>query len=66
MRPFAYLVAALAVVPGALAADQKKSALIWFEDESTPNSVVEQAKDSIRKAGGQITHEYKIIKYAFI
>jgi hypothetical protein len=64
MKPLALLVAALAVVPGSLAVDQKKSAIIWFEDDRTPDSIVNEAKDSIIKAGGKITHVYKIIKYA--
>lgn len=63
MRPFALLTAALAVVPSVLAVDLTKSAIVWFEDPSTPDSVLKQAKDSIIKAGGKITHEYKIIKY---
>lgn len=56
MRPLAALVAALAAVPGTLAVDQKKSAIIWFEDPTTPDSVIDQAKESIVRAGGQITH----------
>lgn len=62
MRPFAFLTAALAVAHGALAVDMTKSAIVWFEDASTPDSIIKQAKDNIIKAGGKITHEYKIIK----
>ncbi|KND94321.1 hypothetical protein TOPH_01350 [Tolypocladium ophioglossoides CBS 100239] len=62
MRLFAHLVAALAVLPGTLAVDQKKSAIIWFDDPATPDSVINQAKESIIKAGGKITHVYSIIK----
>lgn len=63
MRPLTFLAAALAVLPGATAVDQKKSAIVWFEDESTPDSVVNEAKKAIIKAGGKITHSYSIIKY---
>ena len=62
MRPFAYLVTALAVLPGAFAVDQKKSAIVWFDDASTPDSIVNDAKNTIIQAGGKITHVYNIIK----
>lgn len=65
MRLFAHLVAALAVLPGTLAVDQKKSAIIWFDDPATPDSVINQAKESIIKAGGKITHVYTIIKFVY-
>lgn len=64
MRPFGFIVTALAVVPGVLGVDQTKSAIIWFEDKNTPDSVINQAKNDIIKAGGKITHVYTIIKYA--
>jgi hypothetical protein len=64
MRAFGLLVAALAVVPGVLGVDQTKSAIVWFDDKNTPDSVVNKAKDDIIKAGGKITHVYSIIKYA--
>lgn len=62
MKPLTYLAAALAILPGALAVDQKKSAIVWFENESTPDSVVNEAKQALVKAGGKITHVYSIIK----
>ncbi|KAI8718563.1 hypothetical protein NCS52_00635500 [Fusarium sp. LHS14.1] len=62
MRFLPFIAAALAVVPGALAVDQKKSAIVWFNDESTPDSIVNEVKDSLIKAGGKITHIYTIIK----
>jgi hypothetical protein len=64
MRAFAIFASALALVPGVLGVDQTKSAIIWFEQESTPDSVLKEAKDNIIKAGGKITHEYTIIRYA--
>ena len=62
MKPTSYVIAALAVLPGALAVDTKKSAIVWFDDPSTPDSVVDQAKEDMIKAGGKITHEFSIIK----
>jgi hypothetical protein len=29
----------------------------------TPNDVMDRAMDDIRKAGGVITHKYKLLKY---
>ncbi|EWG52753.1 hypothetical protein FVEG_11396 [Fusarium verticillioides 7600] len=62
MRFLPFVAAALAVVPGALAVDQKKSAIVWFEDESTPDNIVDECKNALIKAGGKITHVYSIIK----
>ena len=61
MRAFALLSAALAVVPGVFAT---KSAIVYFEDKNTPDSVIDQAKKDIVADGGKITHSYSIIKYA--
>lgn len=58
MRAFGLLTAALAIVPGVLA----KSAIVYFEDKNTPESVIEDAKNDIIKNGGTITHHYSIIK----
>ncbi|KAF4464811.1 hypothetical protein FALBO_8356 [Fusarium albosuccineum] len=62
MRLLPFIATALAVVPSALAVDQKKSAIVWFEDDSTPDSVVNEAKNALIEAGGKITHVYSIIK----
>lgn len=62
MKPFTILAATLAILPGALAVDQKKSVIVWFEDESTPDSAINDAKQSILDAGGKITHIYTLIK----
>ena len=59
MRAFALLSAALAVVPGVFAT---KSAIVYFEDKNTPDSVIDQAKKDIVADGGKITHSYSIIK----
>ncbi|KAF2660194.1 hypothetical protein K491DRAFT_552644, partial [Lophiostoma macrostomum CBS 122681] len=38
-----------------------KAVIISYPSD-TPNNVLDEAKDAITKAGGQITHEYNIIK----
>lgn len=60
MRAFSLLTAALAVVPGVFA----KSAIVYFEDKNTPDSVIDDAKKDIEKNGGKVTHSYTIIKCA--
>ncbi|KAF5027206.1 hypothetical protein F66182_694 [Fusarium sp. NRRL 66182] len=62
MRLVPFIAAALAVVPSVLAVDQKKSAIVWFEDESTPDRIIEECKHALVEAGGKITHVYSIIK----
>jgi hypothetical protein len=62
MKLLPSLVIALAAIPTALAVDQKKSAIVYFDDPSTPDSVIDKAKEVIVQAGGKITHVYSIIK----
>ncbi|PHH61569.1 hypothetical protein CDD81_8150 [Ophiocordyceps australis] len=62
MKISALLATALAVAPSAWAAGKMKSAIIMFEDAKTPDSVIQQAKNSVVQAGGKITHEYTLIK----
>ncbi|KAK4062692.1 uncharacterized protein Triagg1_9810 [Trichoderma aggressivum f. europaeum] len=62
MKYSLFFVAALSLFQLGSAVDQKKSAIIWFDDASTPDSVVNQVKDNILKAGGKITHVYTIIR----
>ncbi|KAG5953976.1 hypothetical protein E4U53_005969 [Claviceps sorghi] len=50
------------VISSALAVDQKKSAILYFDDPNTPDSVVDKAKDFIIDAGGKITHIYFLIR----
>ena len=57
-----FVLSALALMPSALAVDEQKSAIVWFDDPATPDSVVDQAKDNMISAGGKITHTYSIIK----
>lgn len=62
MRLSAILVGALALVPGALAVGVEKSILVTYNREApSVNSMVDQAKAEIIKAGGVITHTYNII-----
>lgn len=63
MRLSPHLLVALAILPGSLAVDLKKSAIVSFDD-GTPQSVVDAAMKSIVAAGGKITHKYSLIKYA--
>ncbi|KAJ4987543.1 hypothetical protein SVAN01_07000 [Stagonosporopsis vannaccii] len=44
-----------------MAVAPQRSVIISFPNE-TPDHIVEEAKESIRKAKGVITHEYNIIK----
>ena len=53
------LLALAAVVMGATM--PQKAVIISYPD-NTPDSVVDQAMDAIKAAGGMITHEYKLIK----
>ncbi|CAL5872300.1 uncharacterized protein PFLUO_LOCUS6561 [Penicillium psychrofluorescens] len=51
----------LALLPLALAAKSLKSVIVTFP-EGTPDSVINQAKDSLVASGGIITHEYHLIR----
>lgn len=46
-------------------AQPQKSVIVSYPPD-TPESVLSQAKEAILQAGGFITHEYHIIKYAFL
>ncbi|KAJ5584125.1 uncharacterized protein N7459_003925 [Penicillium hispanicum] len=56
-----YLPALLSLLPLTLAANSLKSVIITFP-KGTPSSVILQAKDSLKAAGGVITHEYSLIR----
>ncbi|EJP69274.1 uncharacterized protein CRV24_000569 [Beauveria bassiana] len=62
MKFFPQIAAALALLPGALAVDRKVSVIVSFDDRDTPDSVVAAARQKIIDGGGQITHDYQIIK----
>jgi hypothetical protein len=55
-----YLLVCLFALAVVAVAPQK--AVIVTYPEGTPDSVMDQAKDAIRQAGGTITHEYKLIR----
>ncbi|KAI1657470.1 hypothetical protein F4813DRAFT_389648 [Daldinia decipiens] len=65
MRFSSAIAAALAVAAGVSAVDIQKSVIVSFPSGTT-DDIVNRAKDDIRKAGGVITHEYQLIKYALI
>ena len=52
----------LAMTTAALAVASPQKAVIVSYPNDTPDSVVDQAKDAIKAAGGTITHEYQLIK----
>ncbi|KAA8620355.1 hypothetical protein PtrV1_07449 [Pyrenophora tritici-repentis] len=56
---FTFLVALLATFAMAVA-PQRSVIISW--PKGTPNEIVQQGKDAIKKAGGVITHEYNIIQ----
>lgn len=62
MRFLTAATAALAIAQGAFAVDIQKAIIMTFP-QGTPDSVVNRAMEDIRKAGGTITHEYKLLKY---
>lgn len=57
---FSYLLASLFALT-VLAVAPQKAVLVSYPND-TPDWVMDQAKDTIRKAGGMITHEYQLIK----
>ncbi|KAH0599687.1 hypothetical protein MHUMG1_02477 [Metarhizium humberi] len=62
MKFLSSLVVALAALPAVLAMNQKMPAIVYFREDSTPDSVIEKAKKTLIEAGGKITHTYTIIK----
>lgn len=52
------LVALLATFSLVNASKHEQQAIIVSYPDSTPDSVMTEAKDAILKAGGEITHEY--------
>ncbi|KAI1269402.1 hypothetical protein F5Y18DRAFT_97478 [Xylariaceae sp. FL1019] len=61
MRFLTIAAAVLAAAHGAVAVDVQKAIIMTFPSE-TSDDVVSRAMNDIRKAGGVITHEYKLIK----
>ncbi|PWW76813.1 hypothetical protein C7212DRAFT_320254 [Tuber magnatum] len=54
-----YLVALL--LPALAAAGKRVNYIVTFQPD-TPDSVIQEAMASVKANGGQVTHEYKIIK----
>ncbi|KAH8593650.1 hypothetical protein B0O99DRAFT_626738 [Bisporella sp. PMI_857] len=52
----------LALVGATMAVELPQKSVIVSYPNETPDSIIEQAKNAIKEAGGMITHEYKIIK----
>lgn len=52
----------LSFVALALSAQLPQKNIIVSYDDNVPDSVLSQAMDAIKAAGGMITHEYKLIK----
>lgn len=52
----------LSFVAIALAAQLPQKNIIVSYDDNVPDSVINQAMDAIKSAGGIITHEYRLIK----
>ncbi|KAI0878524.1 hypothetical protein GGS24DRAFT_443220 [Hypoxylon argillaceum] len=61
MRFLTVAATALAVAHGAFAVDIQKAIIMSFP-QGTPDEIVNRAMDEIRKAGGTVTHEYKLLK----
>jgi Mrp family chromosome partitioning ATPase len=56
------IISVLALAAVVLGAQMPQKAVIVSYPNDTPDSVLNQAKDAIKAAGGMITHEYKLIK----
>lgn len=56
------IITALAMSAATLGAQLPQKAVIVSYPDSTPEDILDQAKDAIKAAGGMITHEYKLIK----
>ncbi len=61
MKPTSVFAAVLSLAMGAAAVDFKKHVVVTYQS-NTPDWVINEAKDTIVKAGGVITHEYNLIK----
>ncbi|KAI9754310.1 MAG: adenylate kinase [Chaenotheca gracillima] len=59
LASFSLLFALFAVA--VMAASRQKAVIVSYPSD-TPDSVLDEAKDAIKTAGGMVTHEYKLIK----
>ena len=60
MRLLPYAISALALLPGALAAPERKQVMVWFEG-GAPTSVIDSAKKTCIDAGGRVVHMYTLL-----
>jgi Mrp family chromosome partitioning ATPase len=56
------ILSVLALATATLGVNVPQKAVIVSYPDETPDSVVNQAMDAIKDAGGMITHEYRLIK----
>lgn len=61
MRYALFSIVVALLVAFAMAVAPQRSVIISWPNE-TPDQIVEDAKEAIRKAQGEVTHEYNIIK----
>lgn len=61
MKASNLLVSIVAAANAALAVDVQKNVIISY-DNNVPENIFQEAMNEIRKAGGIITHEYKLIR----
>ncbi|CAK7273046.1 hypothetical protein SEPCBS57363_005455 [Sporothrix epigloea] len=61
MRASSIAAAFMALAVSTAAVGVKKQVIVTYES-NTPDWVLNEAKDTIRAAGGIITHEYNLIK----
>lgn len=58
MRTFVFSLLLALLCALALASAPQKAIVVTYEDPNTPQSVVDDAMNAIKAAGGVITHEY--------
>jgi hypothetical protein len=61
--PLSILLAILSVLALALAIKVAPKSVVFTYPSTTPDHILDEAKQAIIKAGGMITHEYHIFKY---
>ncbi|KAK2801091.1 hypothetical protein FQN50_007900 [Emmonsiellopsis sp. PD_5] len=62
MKLYLFTLLLALVLPAVCAAALPQKAVVVTYPADTPNSVIDQAKEAIKEAGGTITHEYNLIK----
>lgn len=62
MKPATLLAAVAAMAPAVMAVDKMKNVIVWADNDSITDAMLEQAKEAILEAGGKITHDYTLIR----